>query len=72
MEMMAALIEGRFGVPATLAEQRDFFGRNIGPWAGHFFTDLEGAKTSVFYAPVGAIGRLFVEIEREAFRLAGT
>jgi len=71
MEMMAALIEGRFAPPAPLAEQRDFFARNIGPWAGHFFADLEGAKTSVFYAPVGAIGRLFVDIEREAFRLAG-
>jgi len=71
MEMMAALIEGRFAPPAPLAEQRDFFARNIGPWAGHFFADLEGAKTSVFYAPVGAIVRLFVDIEREAFRLAG-
>ncbi|WP_212525510.1 molecular chaperone TorD family protein [Actibacterium sp. MT2.3-13A] len=72
MEMMAGLIEGRFGAPATLEQQREFFNRHIGPWAGHFFSDLEGAKTSVFYTPVGTVGRLFMEIEREAFRMAGS
>ncbi len=69
-EMMAGLILGRFGEPASLPSQRDFFAAHIGPWAGHFFADLEGAKASVFYAPVGALGRAFMEIEREAFRLA--
>lgn len=71
MEMMAGLIEGRFGAPASLTVQRDFFNKHIAPWAGLFFTDLEGAKGSVFFAPVGTIGRVFMEIEREAFRLAG-
>ena len=70
-EVMAGMIRGRFGVPASLATQREFFNRHIAPWAVHFFTDLEGAKNSVFYAPVGAVGRAFVEIEREAFRMAG-
>ncbi len=70
-EMMAGLICGRFGQPADLAAQRTFFNAHIGPWAGHFFSDLEGAKTSVFYAPVGAVGRAFMEIEREAFRMSG-
>lgn len=69
-EMMAGLILGRFGEPAGLADQKDFFAAHIGPWAGHFFADLEGAKASVFYAPVGALGRAFMDIEREAFRLA--
>lgn len=68
-EMMAALIRGRFGDPADLAAQKDFFSAHIAPWGGHFFSDLEGAKSSVFYAPVGAIGRAFVDIEREAFRM---
>ena len=68
-EMMAGLILGRFGEPASLAVQKDFFAAHIGPWAGHFFSDLEGAKGSVFYAPVGAIGRAFIEVEREAFRM---
>jgi TorA maturation chaperone TorD len=69
MEMMGAIIVGRFGQPADLAAQKEFFNKHIGPWAGHFFADLEGAKNSVFYAPVGAIGRHFMAIEAEAFRL---
>lgn len=68
-EMMAGLILGRFGAAAGLEAQRDVFNTHLAPWAPHFFTDLEGAKTSLFYAPVGAIGRTFLEIEREAFRL---
>ncbi len=68
-EMMAGLILGRFGEPETLDGQKDFFSTHIAPWAGHFFADLEAAKASVFYAPVGAIGRVFMEIEREAFRM---
>ena len=68
-EMMAGLILGRFGEPATLAGQKDFFSTHIAPWAGHFFADLEAAKGSLIYAPVGAIGRVFMEIEREAFRM---
>ena len=71
MEMMGAQIVGRFGAPATLDRQKTFFNRHIAPWAGHFFADLEGAKNSVFYAPVGTVGRLFMEIEVEAFRLGG-
>ena len=70
-EMMAGLIRGRFGEPADLKAQKDFFASHLGPWAGHFFTDLEGAKSSVLYAPVGAIGGIFMEIEREAFRMGG-
>ncbi|MGV6846966.1 MAG: TorD/DmsD family molecular chaperone [Marinibacterium sp.] len=71
MEMMAAMIAGRFGPPATLADQKIFFNRHIAPWAGHFFADLEAAKGSVFYAPVGTLGRVFMDIEAEAFRLSG-
>ena len=70
MEMMGAMIVGRFGTPAPVATQKEFFNRHIATWAGHFFADLEGAKGSVFYAPVGSIGRTFMEIEAEAFRLA--
>ena len=69
MEMMGAIIVGRFAAPADLATQKTFFNKHVGPWAGHFFSDLEGAKNSVFYAPVATVGRLFMEIEAEAFRL---
>lgn len=70
MEMMAGLIVGRFGTPAPLSAQQEFWNRHVGPWAGHFYSDLEGAKNSVFYASVGAVGRVFMEIEREAFRMS--
>ena len=69
MEMMGALIVGRFSSPASLEAQKTFFNKHIASWAGHFFSDLENAKGSVFYAPVGTIGRTFMEIEAEAFRL---
>jgi len=69
MEMMAGLITGRFSDPATLEDQKTFWNRHIGPWAAHFYTDLEAAKSSVFYATVGAVGRIFTQIEREGFRM---
>lgn len=71
LEMMAGLIRGRFGAPAPLPVQRDFFNRHLAPWAGHFFADLERADAAAFYAPVGAAGRAFVAIEAEGFRMAG-
>lgn len=70
MEMMGALIVGRFGPPASLSDQKTFFNRHIAPWASLFFSDLEAAKNSVFYASVGTVGRSFMEIETEAFRLS--
>ncbi len=69
LEMMAGMITGRFGGPVPLDRSRGFFDRHVGPWAGHFFADLESARNSVFYAPVGSAGRAFMEIEKEAFRL---
>ncbi|MFD1157793.1 TorD/DmsD family molecular chaperone [Roseovarius aestuarii] len=70
MEMMGGMIRGRFGKPATLADQQTFYAKHIGPWAGHFYTDLEAAKNSVLYASVGAVGRVFMEIEAEGFRMS--
>ncbi len=70
-EMMAGLIRGSFGAPADLRTQKDFFSAHLAPWAEHFFTDLEGAEASVLYAPFGKIGRAFMEVEREAFRMEG-
>ena len=70
MEMMGAMIVGRFGAAADVAQQKTFFNKHIGPWAGHFFSDLEGAKASVLYAALGAVGRQFMEIEAEGFRMS--
>ncbi len=70
MEMMGAMIVGRFGTAADVTRQKTFFNKHIGPWAGHFFSDLEGAKASVLYAALGAVGRQFMEIEAEGFRMS--
>ena len=69
-EMIAGLIEGGFGAPADQATQREFFDAHIGSWAGQFFADLESTKAADFYAPVGAVGRVFMEIEATAFEMA--
>ncbi|MBO9452084.1 molecular chaperone TorD family protein [Tropicibacter sp. R16_0] len=69
MEMMAGLIVGRFGTPASIEDQKAFYNKHIGPWAGHFYSDLEAAEQSVLYASVGAAGRVFMEIERDGFRM---
>ena len=68
-EMMAGLIRGEFGDPLSVEDQHAFFNTHVATWASHFFTDLEAAEGSVFYAPVGKIGRAFMEIEIEAFRM---
>jgi TorA maturation chaperone TorD len=66
-EIMAGLAGGRFDAP-TGAQER-IFARHLAPWIGHFFADLERAKAADFYGHVGAIGRLFIELETEAFAL---
>jgi TorA maturation chaperone TorD len=66
-EMMAGLIAGHFGAPVDLKTQKEFFDRHIAPWAGRFFEDLAAAKSARLYMPVGRIGKLFVDIERDAF-----
>lgn len=66
-ELMSGFAEGRFELPPG-AEKR-FFGPYLAPWALRFFGDLERAKTADFYRAVGATGRVFFEIEMEAFAM---
>ena len=68
-EMMAGIVAGEFG-PVPLAEQEDFFASHIALWAARFFADLETAPSAALYRPIGAIGRLFVEIEVQGFAMA--
>ena len=70
LEMMAGLIDGRFGKPASLEQQKQFYNTHLAPWAGHFFDDLKGAKNSVLFASVAEVARIFTEIEREGFRMS--
>jgi TorA maturation chaperone TorD len=67
-EVMAGLAGGRF--EADFAEQAKFFDRRLKPWAGRLFTDLELAKSATFYRAVGRVGRIFMELESEAFALS--
>ncbi|WP_375262159.1 molecular chaperone [Palleronia sp.] len=69
LETMAGLIDGRFGKPAQVQEQHDFFRRRLKSWAPDFFRDLTEAKSAVFYRPVGTLGGLLMEIEDNAFAL---
>lgn len=69
LEMMSGLIVGRYGEPASIEKQKEFYTTHIQPWAGHFFKDLEAAKLSRLYQPVGKIGQLFIEIETDAFSM---
>ena len=70
LEMMGGQIVGRFGTATTLGDQKAFFNKHISPWAGHFFSDLETAKNSVLYASVGAVGKAFMAVEVESFRMS--
>jgi TorA maturation chaperone TorD len=69
-EMMAGLIGGDFGAPADIGIQKQFFDTHLAPWAPRFFADLEKAETARLYRQVGAVGRLLLAIEHEAFALA--
>ncbi len=69
-EMMGALIDGRFVAPLDLDGQRKFFDAHLAPWAGRFFSDLAAAKSARLYMPVGTIGRIFMDVETEAFAMA--
>jgi TorA maturation chaperone TorD len=66
-EIMAGLINGR--LPAEAGADRDLFEKHLSPWIGRFFADLEQAEAADFYRNVGTLGRLFVDIETEAFAL---
>lgn len=66
-EIMAGLIARHLAAPEG-AEHR-LFEKHMAPWIGRFFADLERADSANFYRHVGALGRVFVEIETEAFAL---
>jgi len=68
-DIMAGMIEGRFGDPATLDQQQTFYDVHIKSWAPYFFRDLESAKASVLYSGLGSIGRVFLEIEDTAYAM---
>jgi len=68
-EIMAGLIGRQF--PAAVERQRQIFEKHLAPWIGRFFADMAVADAADFYRHVGTIGRLFIEIETEAYALPG-
>jgi TorA maturation chaperone TorD len=66
-EIMASLAGG--GLPSAPDSQKKFFEKHLAPWIGRFLAELEGLKKANFYRHVGTVGRLFIDIETEAFAL---
>ena len=66
-EIMAGLASRRF--PAPVGSDREFFAQHLAPWIGRFFADLEQAEAAEFYRGVGRVGRVFIDIETDAFAL---
>jgi TorA maturation chaperone TorD len=67
-EIMAGFASGRF--EASAEAQRAFFEKHVFRWMGRLFADLEKAESAKFYRAVGTLGRVFLEIESEAFTFA--
>ena len=68
LEVMAGLARGEFD--ADFAQQARFFERHLKPWAARMFADLEMSQSARFYRAVGRVGRIFMELESEAFTLS--
>lgn len=66
-EIMAGIVSRKFDVPPGADQQ--LFEKHLKPWIGRFFGDLERADSADFYRCVGTIGRVFMDIESEAFAL---
>jgi TorA maturation chaperone TorD len=56
-------------LPAPPDSDRMIFDKHMAPWIGRFFADLERAEAADFYRRLGRLGRIFMDIEAEAFGL---
>jgi TorA maturation chaperone TorD len=66
-EIMSGLVSGR--LPAPPGSDQQIFEKHMAPWLGRFFADLERAEAADLYRRIGTLGRVFVEVEKEAFAL---
>jgi len=66
-EIMSGLAS--HGFPAPPDSDRLIFDKHMAPWVRRFFVDLENAGAANFYQRVGVLGRVFMDIEAEAFAL---
>ncbi len=68
LEVMAGLASGQIIAPG--GTDRNIFEAHLKPWIVRFFSDLERVESAPFYASGGTLGRIFMEIETEAFSLS--
>jgi TorA maturation chaperone TorD len=66
-EIMSGLASRR--LPAPPDSDRLIFEKHMAPWIGRFFADLERADAADFYRRLGTLGRIFMDVEAEAFDL---
>jgi TorA maturation chaperone TorD len=66
-ELMSGLARRQW--PAPPGAERELFEAHLVPWIGHFFSDLERADAGQFYRSVGTLGRVYMDIEAEAFAM---
>jgi len=64
-EIMSGLASRR--LPAPSGSDRLIFEKHMAPWIGRFFTDMENAAAADFYRRLVTLGRVYIEIETEAF-----
>ena len=65
---MAGLVERQLR-RAPQGSDQEIFEKHMAPWIGRFFADLERAEAAEFLSSVGTLGRVFMDIETEAFAL---
>jgi TorA maturation chaperone TorD len=66
-EIMGGLAGGDIAAPP--GTERELFTRHLAPWISRFCADLAKIESADFYSRVGALGRVFMGIETEAFTL---
>jgi TorA maturation chaperone TorD len=66
-EIMAGILSGSLSAPQGSDQQ--IFEKHLSPWIGRFFADLEQAASANLYRRIGTVGRVFIDIETEAFAL---
>ena len=66
-EIMSGLASRTLLAPPD--SERMIFDKHMAPWVGRFFTDLENAGAADFYKRLGTLGRVYMDIEAEAFDL---
>ena len=68
-EIMSGIASRR--LPTPRGSDQLIFDKHMMPWIGRFFADLENSEAANFYKSVGALGRVFMDIEAQAFELPG-